>query len=168
MQSLDVISVNIWHILISLANLAILFFVVKRFLFAPVRKMVSSRESAIESRVEAANEAQKAAEANKEAWEEKLRSADAEADSIIKDASDAAKRRADQIVENAREKADGIVARAEEEAELERKKADEDIKREIVDVSAALAEKMLEREVKAEDHRAMIDGFIKNIGDENE
>ena len=38
MQSLDVISVNIWHILISLANLAILFFVVKRFLFAPVSK----------------------------------------------------------------------------------------------------------------------------------
>ena len=38
MQSLEVISVNIWHILISLCNLLILFLIVKRFLFKPVKK----------------------------------------------------------------------------------------------------------------------------------
>ena len=42
----------------------------------------------------------------------------------------------------------------------------EEIKREIVDVSAAIAEKMLEREVNAEDHRAMIDSFIETVGEE--
>ena len=32
-QSLDIISVNIWQILISLANLLIMFLILKRFLF---------------------------------------------------------------------------------------------------------------------------------------
>jgi F0F1-type ATP synthase membrane subunit b/b' len=35
-----------------------------------------------------------------------------------------------------------------------------------VDVSAALAEKMLEREVNENDHRALIDSFIDKIGEE--
>ena len=36
----------------------------------------------------------------------------------------------------------------------------------IVDVSTALAQKMLEREVNKEDHRALIDSFIEKIGEE--
>ena len=54
------------------------------------------------------------------------------------------------------------------EAKLERKKATEGIKREIVDVSSAIAEKMLEREVNENDHRALIDSFIEKIGDGDE
>ena len=42
------------------------------------------------------------------------------------------------------------------------------MKKEIVDVSSAIAEKMLEREVKAEDHRDLIDSFINEMGDGNE
>ena len=57
---------------------------------------------------------------------------------------------------------------AENEAALERKKAIDGIKREIVDVSGAIAEKMLEREINSDDHRALIDSFIENIGDGNE
>ena len=36
-QSLDIISVNLWQILISLANLLIITFVLKRFLFKRVQ-----------------------------------------------------------------------------------------------------------------------------------
>ena len=35
MQSLSIISVNIWQILISFANLAILTWIIKKFLFKP-------------------------------------------------------------------------------------------------------------------------------------
>jgi len=43
MPTLDVISVNIWSILISLCNLLILFFIIKKFLYKPVRKMLAER-----------------------------------------------------------------------------------------------------------------------------
>ena len=35
-QSLDIISVNIWQILISLANLLIIYRILSKFLFKPV------------------------------------------------------------------------------------------------------------------------------------
>ena len=47
MQSLDVISVNLWQILISLCNLVIIFLVVKHFLYQPVRKMLKKRQEKI-------------------------------------------------------------------------------------------------------------------------
>ena len=48
---------------------------------------------------------------------------------------------------------------------LERRKAKEDIKKEIVEVSGVLAEKMLEREINKDDHRAIIDSVIEEIGE---
>ena len=167
MQTLDIISVNLWHILISLANLALIFWFVKKFLFGPIRNMLDARQADIDHRYAAADEAQRAAEENRRVWDEKMQTADARADGIIKDATDTAKFRAEQIVSEAGERAEGIVRRAEAEAELERKKATEGIKREIVDVSAALAEKLLEREVNEDDHRALIDSFIDKIGEES-
>jgi F-type H+-transporting ATPase subunit b len=55
--------------------------------------------------------------------------------------------------------------RAEKEAELEYKKSEEKIKKEIVDVSSMLAEKILDREIKEEDHHDFIESFIDNLGE---
>ena len=48
MQFLDVISVNIWAILASLANLLILTLIIKKFLFKPVKKIVDARRKTID------------------------------------------------------------------------------------------------------------------------
>ena len=144
MQTLDIISVNLWHILISLANLALIFWFVKKFLFGPIRKMLNARQADIDHRYAAADEARREAEENRRVWNEKMQSADARAEDIIKNATDTAKYRADQIVSEAGERAEGILRRAETEADLERKKATEGIKREIVDVSTLLTEKLLD------------------------
>ncbi|MBQ1202439.1 MAG: hypothetical protein IIX61_01270, partial [Loktanella sp.] len=58
-----------------------------------------------------------------------------------------------------------VMRQAEAEAVLERQKAEDDMKREIVDVSAKLAEKMLGRELRHEDHQAIIDTFLDEIGE---
>lgn len=168
MQTLDIISVNFWHIMISLANLALIFWFAKKFLFGPIRVVFEKRENEIAHRYAAADEAQRVADENRATWENKLKGADDEATRIITEATDTAKYRADQILTDANTRAQGIVERAETEAKLERKKATEGIKREIVDVSSAIAEKMLEREVNENDHRALIDSFIEQIGDGDE
>ena len=48
MQSLEIISVNIWSILVSLANLLIMFLILKRFLFKPVQKMMAARKQQVD------------------------------------------------------------------------------------------------------------------------
>lgn len=167
MQSLEVISINLWQILISLANLVILFLIVKKFLFKPVKKVLAQRQDLMDAQYSAAQEAQAQALADKDAWEHKMQSAKAEADAIMKDAASKAQIRGDRIVSDAREKADGIIRQAQTAAELERKKAEDGMKKEIVDVSAALTEKMLGREINAQDHREMIDSFIEGLGEDD-
>ena len=164
-QSLDVISVNLWDILISLANLLILFILVKKFLFKPVKKVLEKRQREIDEKYAVADQAALAAQKDKKEWEEKLQGVTAEADSILSTASENAKYRSEKIVAKAKEEADGILRRAEAEAELEYKKAADGIKREIVEVSGALTEKMLGREINTKDHRNLIDSFIEKIGD---
>lgn len=169
MQTLEIISVNLWQILISLLNLVLLFWIVKKFLFKPVKKMLAERQNAIDSQYANAEAAEQAAMENKAAWEEKIQTAKSEADAILQTAAENARLRGDKLVADAKVRADGIVRTAESEAELERKKAEDSIKREIAEVSAALSEKLLAREIKAEDHRALIDAFIEeNIGDGND
>lgn len=167
-ESLAVISVNIWQILISLANLLILFLIIKKLLFKPVKRVLAKRQETLDESYKAAEEANAEAQKKRDELDEKLSDAQNRADEILKDATDNAKYRGEKIVEEAQERADTIIRVAQNEAELERKKASDSIKREIVDVSSALTEKMLEREINTEDHRALIDSFIEDIGDGNE
>lgn len=168
MQTLDIISVNLWQILISLANLVILVLIIKKFLFQPVTKMLAKRQSDLDARYQAADDAKAAALRDETYWKEKRDGAAAEADAMIQKAAEKAKLRSEKILDEAKDKADGIVRRANAEAELERQKATESIKREIVDVSAALTEKLLSREVNMQDHRNMIDSVIETIGDDHD
>ncbi|MBO5422019.1 MAG: F0F1 ATP synthase subunit B [Clostridia bacterium] len=168
MQSLDVISVNIWQILASLANLVLLFLMVKKFLYKPVKKMLEQRQNTIQGDYDAASEAKEKAVSAQNEYEEKLRGAKEEADGVIKNAVSIANEREKEIIAQAKQKAEGIVRQAENDAVLERKKAEDGIRKEIVEVSSLLTEKMLEREVSADDHKHFIDSFIESIGDEND
>lgn len=167
MQALPIISVNIWHILISLANLLILFFIVKKFLYKPVKETLDKRQAEIDGQYAAAAAAQADAEQNRAAWEKQMETANATAENTIREAAETATRRADRIVADAREQADGILRRAEASAALERRNAEASMREEIVVVSTQIAEKLLEREVSADDHRELIDSFLDRIGDKS-
>lgn len=168
MQSLAVISINFWQIVISLLNLLILFLILKKFLFKPVKKVLETRQAEVDSLYSSAKDAEDMAKSHKKEWEDKLRNANEEADSIIYDATETAEKRSGKIISEAMQKADDIIRRAESEAELELKKAEDGIKMEIVNVSALLTEKMLKREINTEDHRTLIDSVIEKIGDNND
>lgn len=162
-QNLDIISVNLWQILVSLLNLLLLFLIIKKFLYKPVKKALDMRQASIDAQYADAEKAKMDAVSNKEAWEAKLSAAESDANAIIDNARTAAKRRSDDIIAAADNKAKSIIHRAESDAELEMKKAKASIKGEIIDVSVLLTEKMIGRELKADDHRKLIDSFIDGI-----
>lgn len=168
MQTLEIISVNLWQILISLANLVILFLLMKKFLYKPVKKALAKRNAEIEGRYQNAENAEKSANENKKAWEEKMSTAQESADEMIKSAKVAADRQSDRIIAEAKDKADGIVRQARSDAELEKKKAQDSIKTEIIGVSTLLTEKVLPRKLSEDDHRNLIDTFMQEIGDSDD
>lgn len=165
-MNMEVISVNIWQMLVSLANLLILFLIFKKLLFKPVQNVLDKRRAAIEADFATADAAKQAALASKAEYEEKLSHAEHEASRVRKNASDEAKRHAQRIVAEAKENADGIVKAAEAQIELDKKRAQADMKREIAQVSTMIAEKLIGREVEDKDHEALIDSFINDIGDD--
>ena len=130
--------------------------------------MLEAREAEINSQYSDAESAKQSAQAKESELNERLDGAKEEAEAIVKEAADAAKIRGDKIVEDARIQANAIVHQAEVDAQLEKKRAEETIKAQIIDVSTALTEKMLEREINADDHKALIDDFIEKIGENND
>ena len=163
MQNLSVISVNIWQILISMVNLLILTLIIKKFLYKPVKKMMDARRAAIDEDYAQAKTAREEAEQTRQNYEEAMAAAKMTGDQIIADANRTAEFRSNEIVAEARERASEIRRQAEADAVLERKKAEDEMKHEIANVSAQLTGKLLQREINEEDHRNLIDSFLNDL-----
>lgn len=168
MQSLDVISINLWQILISLCNLVILFLILKKFLYKPVKNVVREREEDLKNKYYQAENCMEQAEKTKKEWNEKMQNADDYSKMIREEAKKRAEDMEKTILEQARLEAEMIKNRAVEEVEAERRKAEADIKEEISEVSALMAEKILSREITLKDQHNIIDDVISKIGDKDE
>ena len=165
MGNLQIVSFNLWQVLISLANLTILYLGLKKFLYKPVKAVLENRKAAIAKDYAEAEEARNSANAARDEYAAKLATAHTTADEIIHDATVLANKRGEKIVADAHQKAEEIVRQGELEASMEKKKAMETIRQDITDVSAAMTEKLLGREMSAADHRSMIDEFLKGVGE---
>ncbi len=164
-QPLGVISINVWSALISLANLVLLFLLLKRFLFKPVRKVLAARQAHVDGVYQEAEDALAKAETDRAAWAERMQGAQAEAEGIVKRANERARLNSDAMLDEAKRRAAGIVHQAQEEAELTREQAEASMRREMADVSTELAGKLLGREINESDHRQFIDSFIEELGE---
>ena len=168
MQSLEVFSLNLWQMLISLCNLIILFLILKKFLYKPVRKALEERKQAVEGVYADAQKALDTANASKTEYERELAGIRERADSMLASATADANKRSEAILSDARERADGMMRQAKNDISLERCKAESGIRSEIADVSTALTEKLLAREINSDDHRKLIDDFLAEMEDGND
>ena len=165
MQFLDVISVNLWQILISLANLLIIFWVFKRFLFKPVQKVMNARQEQVDKIYSDAEQDRSAAVSMKQEYEARLATAREEADGLVRNAVQTAQRRGEAIVAEANSQASHLKQKAEEEIARDKKQMLLDVKGEISDIAVSIASKVVEREIKKEDHDRFVEEFIKNVGE---
>lgn len=167
-QSLDIISINVWSILISLANLLIIFLILKKLLFKPVKKMLATRRAQVDKIYDDANAAKKTAEADREIYEKKLSDVKEEAEEILSTARERADRMSGEIIDAANDKAEARFRRAEEEIAQEKKKAMSELRDDVSSLSVELAEKLIGREIDERDHTELIEKFINGMGKENE
>lgn len=107
---------------------------------------------------------QKAADLEKK-YADHLQSIKDERDAMLREATARAQKREEEIVGEARAEAASIRAAAEADIAQERKKAVNDLKNEIGGMAVEIAGKVVEREINESDHQALIDEFIRNVGD---
>ena len=160
------VGVNVWTMLFAWINLLILYIILKKFLFVPIKNMIDSRQKEIDDMYSDAEENKSAAEDMKKDYEAKLEAAEEKSAEIIKEASRKAQLRSEEILKEASEQAAATQRRAEEQIALEKKQAMNEIKDEVSDMALSIAAAVIGRDVDEKEHHALIDEFIDNMGKE--
>lgn len=142
-----------------------LFLVASHFLFNPVRDMMQKRKARIGEELEDAKQNQEAAKALKNDYEAKLKNVEKEAEEILSAARQKALANESRIVAEAKEEAVRIRERAETEAELEKQKAADDVKREMISIASVMAGKVVAASIDTTVQDSLIDETLKEIGD---
>ncbi|MEG2928080.1 MAG: F0F1 ATP synthase subunit B [Oscillospiraceae bacterium] len=164
-EFIEFFTIDKWTLLFTWVNMFIMFMIIKKLLFKPVLKILNQRKEQIENMYTEASTATDNAIKMEKDYTEKIALSKDEAGEIIKTATLTAQRREAEILAEAKEKADALTQRAQVEIEQEKKKAYGEIKGEIAEISVAIAAKLVEREINAKDHEALISQFIENVGE---
>ncbi|HEY6357258.1 MAG TPA: F0F1 ATP synthase subunit B [Vicinamibacterales bacterium] len=150
----------IWTIVTFLVLLALL----AKFAWKPLLTALEARRALIAKAIDDAERTKKELERVQGQSVGLLGKARVEAEAILS----RSRADAESFREEMRQKAiaDGaaIVKRAEKEIQLETNRAIEQLRREAVDLSLAIATKLLQRNVTKDDNVALIDETIKQIG----
>lgn len=161
----DFISITPWTMVFSICNLLILFCLIKKFLFKPVMAILEARQKEIDGIYDAADKDRDDAAEMKAEYTRRMSSAREEADQLVRTAVDNAQKKGDKIVSEAKEQAAHLKQKATVEIEQEKQKAFAELKSEISGMAVEIAGRMVEREINEEDHKALVNDFIRNAGD---
>ena len=152
-------------VVITGINIFILFFALSYLLFNPARDFLEKRRKKIADELEQAALDQKSAAEMKAEYDAKLKAVNKEADAILEEARRKAKRREAEILDEARAEAARIVERAGKEIELERKKALDEMKQEVVSIASLMAGKVVAASIDTKVQDALIDETLKKMGE---
>lgn len=146
-------------------SIFILFFGLSYLLFNPVRDVLKKRRERVLSELEDASTKSKDANELKALYESKLKDISLERDRILEDARKKAKLKEADIIAKAEQEAKIITQRADKEIELEKRKALDELKREIVDIASVMASKALSSSMDMNMQKSIIDEALKGIGE---
>ncbi len=142
-----------------------LFLIASHFLFNPVRDMMQGRQDRIKNELDTAAADMKQAQALKEEYEAKLKDINKEAEEILGEARKKALANESKIVSEAKEEAARIIERAGVEAELEKNKAADEVKREMVVLASLLAGKVVNAAIDTTVQDTLIEETLKEMGE---
>ena len=148
-------------VVITGINIFILFFAMSYLLFNPARDYLKK----IAGDLEMAKSSRESALALQAEYEEKLRSINKEAEAIMDEARKKAKKQEAEILEEARAEAGRILDRASREIDLEKKKALEDVKTEIVSIASLMAGKAVAASMDVKLQDSLIQETLKEMGE---
>ena len=94
-----------------------------------------------------------------------LKNSRQEATQILSDAKTNAQKIGSQIVADANNDAASIRKKAEADAKKAKADAINDARRQVADISVAIAEKVIAKNLSAEDQKNLVDQFIKGLND---
>lgn len=156
--------VNINATLIAqVINFLFLVFVLAKFAYKPVAKMMEERKNKIASDLEAADKARTDAEAIQKECAEKLAAARQEAAAIIEEATKDAQAIRDKAVADTRAEQDKIVADAKAAIANDKKAAMDDVRAQVVDLAMAAAGKIIGQKLGTDEDKKLAGEIVDSV-----
>jgi F-type H+-transporting ATPase subunit b len=149
----------IWTITTFLVLLALL----RRFAWKPLLEALNERQERIRASLDDAKRANEEMERLRRESAEIIRQAHVEAGALVSSIRADAERVREETKQKARAEAAAIIAAAERQIAAAALRARHDLRREAVDLSVAIASKLLRRHVSVEDNQALIDEMIGSL-----
>ncbi len=158
-------SIN-WTLLLGVINFGVLLYILRRLLFRPALEFLDRRREQIAARIHAARQSEQTAEALASQREAELRQARDNAEDVLNDA----RKEAERIIASAREaaKADAsrIVSDSKRQLEQERDKMVRELREAYAQITILGAERVLDREIRVEDHQRLLDQLLEAVDQE--
>jgi F-type H+-transporting ATPase subunit b len=129
----------------------------------PLKATLQAREESIQKAIEDARQAKQELQRLQTESAQMLAAARAEADSMLARTRDDANRFRDELKLKAQAEAANVVKNAERQIELETARALQQIRAEAVELSVAIASKILQRNVSPEDNQRLIEETFRQI-----
>ncbi|MEE8334963.1 MAG: F0F1 ATP synthase subunit B [Candidatus Neomarinimicrobiota bacterium] len=149
----------IWTIITFL----MLFGLLAKFAWNPLLKMLKERESLIRESLENAEKARTDLEKINQKSEKIISQARSEAQTILAEGKAAANKLKDKTLDQARVSSKLILEDAKKDIKMERDKAISEIKSEVTDLSISIAEKLIRKNLSAEDNQKLIEESLKQV-----
>lgn len=150
-------------LVIQAINFGLLLFILIKLLYKPLLAKMNERTEAIRSSLEEAKAARAEAERERAGHAAKLQASLAEAQSIrataLKDAAEEQRR----LVEAARAEAARLVEAARNEMAQDVRRARQELRQEVADLATSVAERLIRKSLRDEDHRRIVDDAINRV-----
>ena len=146
-------------------SMLVMFTLLSYFLFDPVRNFLKKRQEKVQNDINEAAKDKEDARLLRMEYEAKLKDVHQEAEVILSEARKKALKNEAKIIEEAKEEALRIIARANAQIELERKKAAEDMKKEMVEIASLMAERAVRGAVNVKLEDTLIEETLREMGE---
>lgn len=159
----DIVSFSVPDIVFQWLNLLVIFLVVKKFLFKPIKGIIEKRQNEVKDMYLRAEQAEKKAQSLEVQYTELLIKARLEAAEIVKNATEASQAKADAIVEQAKVKAMELLEKTQIQIQREKDESLRDAFNKVSDVVLITASKFMEKEMTMDDHKEIIEKILDDV-----
>lgn len=166
-EFLEKIIPNVWAFGIQLAALIVMIIVFFIFGYKPVRKIISKRQEHIENEITSAQKLNEDAMVNFKDSEVKLMETRKTADDMIENAKKQASIEKQAIIDKTNAEISKMKKDAETDIARKKLQAQEDVKKEIVNVALLASSELLKRETNTKDNERLVQDFINDMDKED-
>ena len=162
---METLGLNLTGFVLHLINFIILLFILQRFLFPPIVKMLDERQARIRASMERAESLRLETQRAQAETERLLSEARGEGQRIIAQANEIASRIQRERQEAAEAEYQRILARAQEDARREREQAFAELRAEVADLAVLAAGRIINRQLDPAGQRQLVDEFLAETTD---